>query len=182
MQLLDNFNMMAKYNQWMNKRLYSIAATLDEVQLTRDLGAFFDSISGTFNHILVADIIWLKRFANHSRRFSSLTYPSSLPHPQSLAQILYPQFRDLKEVRVHMDQVIIDFINELNENDLGEVLHYSNTKGKKFNKQLGFLVLHFFNHQTHHRGQISTLLNQLEIDTGVTDLLAIIPESEKFNT
>ena len=84
------------------------------------------------------------------------------------------------EARVRMDQVIIDFTIELREKDLSEVLRYSNTKGKQFNKQFGFLVLHFFNHQTHHRGQITTLLNQIKADVGVTDLLAIIPESEKL--
>ena len=69
------------------------------------------------------------------------------------------------------------FINELQEIDLSQSLTYTNTKGVSFSKPFSQLLLHLFNHQTHHRGQVTTLLNQMTIDIGETDLLMLIDDS-----
>ena len=76
------------------------------------------------------------------------------------------------EVREHTDAVIVQFISELSDEVIASTLKYKNSKGQEFNKNMGDLLLHVFNHQTHHRGQISTLLYQAGIDAGVTDLVA----------
>ena len=60
-----------------------------------------------------------------------------------------------------------------------EDLSYKNMSGVDSSRNFGELILHFFNHQTHHRGQVSTLLSQHGIDIGVTDLLSLIAEKEK---
>lgn len=94
----------------------------------------------------------------------------------SLDQILFDELSTLSEQRIWLDRQIINWVAELSEGDLDFVLGYHNTKGVPANKRYSSLVLHFFNHQTHHRGQVSTLLSRAGVGIGVTDLLAQIPE------
>lgn len=176
MSLKHHFELLATYNQWMNSKVYEAASRLSEQELARDRGAFFGSILGTLNHLVVADTIWLRRFATHPSCLASLREVADLPSPTSLDQILFKDLATLSEHRFWLDQKIINWIAELSDGDLDFVLSYSNTKGVPANKRYSSLVLHFFNHQTHHRGQISTLLSQAGEDVGVTDLLALIPE------
>ncbi|PCI27599.1 MAG: damage-inducible protein DinB [SAR324 cluster bacterium] len=171
----SNFELMASYNQWMNKSTYEAASNLAEDELEADLGAFFGSIIGTLNHILVGDRIWLKRFASHDAAFPSLDYVRALEVPSSLDTTLYLNLSALRDARVKMDEVIVEFASELADEAIGSTLSYSNTKGERFTKNFGFLLQHFFNHQTHHRGQVSILLSQSGVDVGVTDLLMSIP-------
>ncbi|MEQ9397344.1 DinB family protein [Haliea sp.] len=176
MSLSDHFELLAIYNQWINSKFYEAAGHLSATELTTDRGAFFGSILGTMNHILVGDVIWLKRFATHPSCVTSLREVGDLPKPISLNQIVFDDFGRLSEHRAWLDQEIIDWIAELSDGDLDFILSYSNSKGVPANKRYSSLVLHFFNHQTHHRGQVSTLLSQAGVDIGVTDLLAQIPE------
>jgi uncharacterized damage-inducible protein DinB len=177
MTIKQNFELMAKYNQWMNEQVYKAAADLSHAQLIEDRGAFFGSILGSLNHILVGDTIWLKRFATHPSKYNSLDYVDSLPKPSALSETLYPDFNELQKARIIMDAVIVNFSLEASEQDYEHELSFNDTKGQPFNKKFGFLVHHFYNHQTHHRGQVTTLLSQLGIDVGVTDLLTLIPLS-----
>lgn len=176
MSLKNHFELLAAYNQWMNAKIFEIAGQFSAKDLTKDRGAFFGSILGTLNHILVADIIWLKRFATHPSCLNSLREVAGLQTPTSLDQLLFEDIGSLYEHRIRLDRQIINWIAELSEDDLDFVLSYRNTKGIPANKRYSSLVLHFFNHQTHHRGQVSNLLSQVGVDIGVTDLLAQIPE------
>lgn len=176
MSLKDHFVMLASYNQWMNSKVYEAAGHLSATDLAKDRGAFFGSILGTLNHILVGDTIWLKRFATHPSCVTSLHEVADLPKPTKLDQIAFEDFGRLSEHRSWLDQRIIDWVAELSDGDLDFVLSYRNSKGIPANKRYSSLVLHFFNHQTHHRGQVSTLLSQAGVDIGVTDLLVQIPE------
>ncbi|MGQ8366547.1 DinB family protein [Glaciecola sp. 1036] len=178
MSTKDHFQLMAQYNQWMNDKLYKVLDCLDEGTLIEDKGAFFGSILGTLNHILVADIIWLQRFSTHLSSRALLANVAALEAPRSLDQIYISDILSLAERRTWLDQQILHWISGIQENDLDSVIHYANTKGVESNKQLSFLIMHFFNHQTHHRGQLTTLLAQQNIDIGVTDLLAIIPQQD----
>ena len=166
---------MADYNQWMNNRIYKTASMLSLEELSKDRGAFFGSIIGTLNHILVGDTLWLKRFANHPSEPKSLECVRGLENPRSLNDILYPELEGLRQARTKLDEAILNFSHELTDQDLSSSLSYSNTKGEPFTKNYGYLIQHFFNHQTHHRGQVSTLLSQAGMEVGVTDLLARIP-------
>lgn len=176
MSLKDHFKLLATYNQWMNSKVYKTAGHLSAEELARDRGAFFGSILGTLNHIVVGDTIWLKRFATHPSCQTLLRELDDLPNPSSLNQMLFEDFYALSEQRVWLDRQITQWVNELSEGDLDCVLSYHTTKGVPVSKRFSSLVLHFFNHQTHHRGQVSTLLFQAGQDVGVTDLLAMIPE------
>ncbi|WP_444917895.1 DinB family protein [Microbulbifer sp. JMSA003] len=175
MSLKSNFELMADYNQWMNESIYESASNLSAEELSKDRGAFFGSIIGTLNHVLVGDTIWLKRFANHPSALKALDYVCGLENPQALNSIIHAKFESLKSARIEMDRAIQNFAHELTDEALSSVLSYNNTKGEPFAKNFGYLIQHFFNHQAHHRGQVSTLLNQAGIEIGVTDLLVSIP-------
>jgi uncharacterized damage-inducible protein DinB len=176
--LNKNFELLANYNRWMNENIYQVATKLDPETLYQDLGAYFGSIGGTLNHIMIADIIWLKRFLNHPSKFSALAWVAKLPDPDSLDQILHRNLNQLTHARKNLDQTLIELCQELNHQDLNVSLTYQNTKGITFSKPFGALVQHLFNHQTHHRGQVTTLFSQCGLDPGVTDMLAIIPAQE----
>ncbi len=170
--------LMANYNRWMNERMFAAAGTLGDTEVKADKGAFFGSILGTLNHIAVADTIWLHRFAQHPARFSALGALSGFPCPSSLAQVLAPELAGLRDYRVRLDELIERWVVELTPEHLSSDLAYRNMAGVVSGRSFGALVQHFFNHQTHHRGQVSTLLFQSGVDVGVTDVLAIIPSGD----
>lgn len=170
--------LMAEYNRWMNERLYEAAARLDGETLAADRGAFFGSILGTLNHIAVGDTIWLHRFARHEASFSSLSALSRFPQPSSLSQSLAPDLEGLRGYRRELDALIERWASQLRPEHLSADFAYRNMAGVESSRNFGALLQHFFNHQTHHRGQVSTLLFQAGVDVGVTDLLAVIPRSD----
>ena len=176
LQAAPDFVLFAAYNRWMNARLYAAAATLPEAELARDRGAFFGSILGTLNHLVVADTIWLQRFATLPAQHAALDPVRALPAPERLDDMPFPEFDALAAHRRWLDAIIERWVSVLGEADLGHVLHYGNTRGARFRRQLAPLLLHFFNHQAHHRGQATTLLSQAGVDVGVTDLLVLIPD------
>jgi uncharacterized damage-inducible protein DinB len=178
MTLKTQFTRMADYNQWMNTRVYDAASRLEPAELHADKGAFFGSVFGTLNHILVADTIWMNRFARHPRGFRSLSAMDSLPTPQGLSKPLYADFEQLRVARRAMDAMIIGFCTEALDEDYDHNLSYTNLAGQAFNDAFDSLVQHFFNHQTHHRGQVTTLLSQAGIDVGATDLVAMLRERQ----
>ncbi|MEM7760256.1 MAG: DinB family protein [Cyanobacteria bacterium P01_A01_bin.40] len=176
MSFLSNLRLMSQYNQLMNQKVYQVASQLTNESIKRDCGAFFGSIIGTLNHIYVADIIWLRRFAQHSNQYRSLDNLPELNSYQTLDLTVTEDLETLTNLRDKLDVVISDWCQEIIPQDLEHNLTYSNTKGNLYSKNFGQLLQHFFNHQTHHRGQVSTLINQQGLDLGVTDLLMIIPE------
>jgi uncharacterized damage-inducible protein DinB len=100
-----------------------------------------------------------------------------MPRPESLDLLLYQDFDALRDARYLIDMAVIDLCDQVEVYDLAYPLAYCNMHGNKFEKRSGYLLQHFFNHQTHHRGQVTTLLSQHGVDLATTDLLAIIPEA-----
>jgi uncharacterized damage-inducible protein DinB len=176
MSLKLDFELMANYNQWMNARLYAAAAQLDEAALRADRGAFFGSILATLDHILSADTHWMKRFAAAFPDLASLDAVRTLPLPELVRGITFPDFARLCSGRDAMDAAIVNFTCEATDDLYGQPLRYVNSAGEWHSKPSGLVLRHVFNHQTHHRGQATTLFSQLGVDVGVTDLSALIPE------
>jgi len=168
--MLEHLRLLSHYNQWMNDKLYNTAAQLPADELAKDRGAFFGSLQGTLNHIMVADIIWLQRFSEHPAQHPALDQIRALPKPQTLPD----DFTALSAERRDVDATIISWCEQLDASDLNHKLAYHNMKGEPAIKNFASLMLHFFNHQTHHRGQATTLLSQQGLDVGVTDLLALV--------
>jgi uncharacterized damage-inducible protein DinB len=161
----------ARYNRWMNDKLYGLAAGLSDQARKRDAGAFFKSIHGTFNHLLLADRVWLARF-------QGITVPGELLGPggiRSLDQELYADFEELRRERALTDAELSAWVAGLTPERLAAPLVYMR-RGQKQESPLWWAVAHLFNHQTHHRGQITALLMQQGCDPGVTDLFAMLRE------
>ena len=175
----ENFQLFAKYNLWMNEKLFAAAEQLSDHDLREDKGAFFGSVLGTLNHLMIGDILWLKRFATDPEKYRSLASLQETTIPESLDAHLFDDLGSLRAARQKLDDNIIRFCDEVSDAQLAEELDYQNYQGNSYRDQLGLLVQHLFNHQTHHRGQVTTLLSQAGIDVGPTDLLVCIREIEK---
>jgi uncharacterized damage-inducible protein DinB len=172
----QHLKLMASYNEWMNAKVYEAATRLAPEELAADRGAFFGSILGTLNHLVTGDTIWLKRFAAHPSAVAVLAPVCRLPDPVSLAHAQFADLPALAERRGMLDQAILEWVAALTEKDLHLTLRYANSKGIVSERNYLSLVMHFFNHQTHHRGQVTTLLTQAGVDVGTTDLLALVPD------
>ncbi|OIQ80548.1 DinB family protein [mine drainage metagenome] len=173
---IATLQLLATYNRWMNEKVYAAAGTLSDEELARDRGAFFGSILGTLNHLVVGDTLWLQRFARHPRVGGPLAPVLALPAPAALDATVFAHLPELQRRRAELDAWIVDWIPTIGEPDLDGALAYANTKGQPQSRNFGGLLLHVFNHQTHHRGQVTTLLAQAGVDVGVTDLVALVPE------
>jgi uncharacterized damage-inducible protein DinB len=168
--------LLAEYNQLMNQRIINASHNLSNDALLEDKGAFFNSFLGTLNHIMVGDILWLKRFALHSRTFVSLLPLNAIEKPTALNEIIFSDLTLFQKTRAMLDVIIVKWCIELTEDDLNRPLKYTNFKGETHKKILSDLILHLFLHQTHHRGQATTLLSQANINFGETDLPEILPD------
>jgi uncharacterized damage-inducible protein DinB len=158
---------MARYNSWMNSKIYVAAATLTNEQRTRNVKAFFKSLNGTLNHLIIADSNWIRRF--------SLGVQLPVPAEQitALNQILTNDFGQLLEWRRMLDDIIEAMTKALSQEAMDSELVYTRMNGIETRTSYAMALMHFFNHQTHHRGQASTILTQLGVDVGETDLLAM---------
>jgi uncharacterized damage-inducible protein DinB len=172
----SQFILMAEYNQLMNQRIFKASSSLSNFLLTENKGAFFKSILETLSHIMVGDILWLKRFSNHLSSYESLQSIKEIKRPERLDTILFNDFNAFIEARKKLDDIIINYCHELNERDIEKTLNYTNFAGEVHTKRLGSLILHLFLHQVHHRGQVTTLLSQENVDFGETDLPEIVPD------
>lgn len=166
---------LAAYNQWMNAKLYAAAAALPPEQLHADRGAFFGSIFGTLGHIAVGDLIWFNRIAAALPGLTSLAPLASMPRPTTLDARPCATLADLADLRARLDAAIVAFCAEVQPAQLEGPFAYASTKGVPSKKRLGDVLGHIFNHQTHHRGQATTLFSQLGVDIGPTDLIVLLP-------
>jgi uncharacterized damage-inducible protein DinB len=174
MILVEQYRQLARYNTWMNGKLYGLAATLDAAARTRDLGAFFRSLHGTLNHILWADRIWLWRFTRDPAIGQSLDRAGTAIPIGMHDQVLYEDFADLSRERAKTDRHIEEWVAGFTPETLAAPVRYSSMNGGAREHPLWMAVTHFFNHQTHHRGQATTLFKQLGHDPGVTDFMVFL--------
>lgn len=170
--------LMAKYNEIMNTRILNASEKLTNEQLFLDKGAFFKSVIGSLNHIMIGDILWLKRFSLHSKSYKSLIPMNEIEKPEKLDSILFRDLASFRKQRTLIDEIISSWCKEISEPDLDHPFSYMNFKGEQHNKRLGDMILHVFLHQVHHRGQITTLLSQESVDFGETDLPEFVPDHE----
>ena len=141
------FAQRAAYNRWANARLYEAAFRHSDGDYRRDVGAFFKSMHGTLNHLLLTDRLWLKRLTGEGE------------HPNKLSAIIHEDRRELALARADEDDRIVRFVASLDDTALAGLLPYATTSGKKFEQARSDILAHLFNHQTHHRGQAHTILS-----------------------
>jgi uncharacterized damage-inducible protein DinB len=152
--------MFGHYNAWVNGRLYEAAARLSVEQYRADRGAFFKSVHGTLNHLLATDRIWMRRFTGTGDA------------PGRLDAILFETFDELRAAREAEDRRIVDFVGGLDDRRLAGTIKYRRVSSpEEFEQPLAPALAHWFNHQTHHRGQIHALLTGLVGEAPELDLL-----------
>jgi len=158
--LLRTLPTLSRYNRWMNQRLYAVIADLSEEARRQDRGAFFRSIHGTLNHLLLVDRLWLARFNGTPDGIAGLD------------QELFADYSALWAARRETDDDIDGWVWGLTEAALEAPLPFhSVSAGRTVRLPLWQCALHLFNHQTHHRGQLTTLLSQAGVEPGLTDLI-----------
>src|ERR1700676_3145228 len=152
--------MFGRYNAWANGRLYAAAACLNTEQYRVDRGAFFKSVHGTLNHLLATDRIWMQRFTGEGDA------------PDRLNAILFDTLDQLRAAREAEDRRIIDFVDHLDDARIAGTIKYRRVSTPEvFEQPLGPALAHWFNHQTHHRGQVHALLTGLAGRAPELDLL-----------
>jgi uncharacterized damage-inducible protein DinB len=160
MTLAAHYRMFGHYNAWANGRLYGATARLSGEQYRADRGAFFKSVHGTLNHLLATDRIWMRRFTGEGAA------------PDRLDAILYDSFDELRAVREAEDRRIVDFADGLDDRRLAGTIKYRRVSSpEEFEQPLAPALAHWFNHQTHHRGQVHALLTGLVGQAPELDLL-----------
>jgi uncharacterized damage-inducible protein DinB len=154
------FQMFAGYNEWANARLYAAVAELPDADYRADHGAFFKSVHGTLNHLLVGDRVWMQRLTGEGDA------------PTSLDAILFEDFAALRAARAEEDARIIAFVAGLSDADLARKVRYRTiSRPAEIEQELGYALPHVFNHQTHHRGQVHGLLTRIAGDAPSLDLI-----------
>lgn len=164
----DHFAMFARYNRWANRRLFGAAGALSDADFHADRGAFFRSVCGTLNHLLVTDRIWLKRITGTGDA------------PGSLDAILHDDFAGLDGARAAEDERIVGFVDGLDEERIaGKITYRRLGSTVDIVQPLRSALAHWFNHQAHHRGQTHALVTALAgAEAGpVLDLLAFQRET-----
>lgn len=156
MSLKQHFALLDRYNRWFNHQLFDACATLSDEQRKQDRQAYFKSIHGTLNHILLADQLWLGRFNSTPFAFNGLDAE------------LHASFDELSDARRQTDRQIHDLVHSQILDS--EFLAFTDSFGVERKIPMHQALGHLFNHATHHRGQITTLLNQMGVDVGITDL------------
>lgn len=150
---------LGRYNRWMNERLYAVAREMTDDERKQDRGAFFGSIHRTLNHILWGDRIWLGRFTGDAY---------SVP---AFGADMHEGFDALVHERTATDTAILEWAGQLTPAWMEGLLEYRRASdGAQRSLPRWIAVTHLFQHATHHRGQVVTLMRQAGHDIGVTDL------------
>ncbi len=160
----EHFRRFAGYNAWANGRLYEACGMLPEPEYMADRPAFFRSIHGTLNHILLGDRAWIGRLEGVASGIKSLD------------QILCEDFAALRRAREQEDRRIVAYVDGLTADRLAQDVHYAAVGGEQFVTPVGQILAHVFNHQTHHRGQVHDLLSQTDVAPPPLDLMYYLRE------
>jgi uncharacterized damage-inducible protein DinB len=160
--MLDAFKLLARYNRIANERLYEQCGKLDLAEYRAQRQGSFGSIHALLNHILLGDRIWMSRFAGGGK-----TTPP-------LNTVLFESFAELSTARREEDAGIEALFDHVDSDFLTRPLTYTNSLGKARADSAPIAVLHFFNHQTHHRGQVHVMLSQTAVQPPSLDVHRIL--------
>jgi len=170
--------MLALYNQRINTQLLNCCSTLSVDVLAQDSKSFFPSIISYWNHLLFGDLILLGRLASNNIVHFSSDELKSFPQAITPRDIYFQDINDIAKARTKLDLLIIKLFDGLTEHQSTQTICYKTTEGELVNKPVALICQHIFNHQTHHRGQLSCILSQLDVDYGCMDLPVIIADFE----
>jgi uncharacterized damage-inducible protein DinB len=169
------FQGLAQYNRSVNQSVLQLLEPLKKDQVMMKTKAFYPSIFETLLHILVADLNWLRRYRDAFKEIRVLNGSKLLSlEEKTLRTEFESDYKKLFQYRKQVDELISQFVNELAENQLNSTVRYKNYKGEEIEKESWKTLLHWFNHQTHHRGQVSVLLDLIGIDHDYSSLITRI--------
>lgn len=160
--MTDAFRMLARYNRTANERLYASCSELSDDDYRRERRVSFGSIFGLLNHMLLGDRIWMKRFTGEGAKTPPLN------------TVLYEGFADLRRAREEEDAKIETFFEAVEDDFLERLFAYTNNQGKPYRERAAVAALHFFNHQTHHRGQVHAMLSETGAQAPSLDLHRVL--------
>ncbi|MCL2834058.1 MAG: DinB family protein [Treponema sp.] len=167
------FELYAEYNNMANQKMDAIIKTLAANEWEKDLGGYFKSVRGVCSHIYICDFNWLKRFSK-LRDFKVMKQPSMSREPYSFSEVLFENMNEYLEQRPILDEKMTAFAKELGEDDFKAQLKYTDSHGTVYEKNFSGLVIHCFNHETHHRGMISLYLELLGKENDFNSLNAVL--------
>ena len=167
----DAVKLLAQYNAHANTEMGRVLAQLTDEEWNRVMGGYYPSIRSLCFHLFIVDFTWLRRFAN-LRPFAYTKHPIFQGNP-TWGGLLFPSFLDYDADRKALDECLTKFAEEVTPEDLPNRLHYKDFKGIDQARKMGGLILHMFNHQTHHRGMISLYLDMLGKENDFSSLLVL---------
>ena len=170
---------MSLYNQRMNIQLMAQCQRLSVDNLEQETHSFFPNIISYWNHIIFGDLILIGRLAENKIAKLSLQELSTFPSPKSPDDIYHNDLTDIALLRARLDELIVRYCQTLTEDDCDKYITYTTTEGDSISKAVADVTQHIFNHQAHHRGQLTCVLSQLGIDYGCMDLPVIVPEGSR---
>lgn len=163
--------LLARYNSETNLKMNEKISALDEKSWNARFSGYYPSIRAVCNHLYIADFNWLKRlsglriyeFGNHD------VFKESL----SLASEAFTTTNEYIKKRNVLDRLFLVMAQEVTDEDFERPLRYKNFKGEDQEKNFGNLLLHVFNHQTHHRGMISLYLEMIGVQNDFSNLISL---------
>jgi len=173
------FHTMANYNHEANNAMFSIIEGLPEETRKRNVRSYYHSIDGIINHIYNSDLLWLVRIKARFPHFASLDASVLDKTPENLHASLFPDFGALRSGRTVLDGIFIQLSAEVDEGVLQKVLDYHNTRGEAKRYILWETMIHIFNHQTHHRGQIAEILDELGTTNDYSNVISYLSEPSR---
>ena len=179
MGLAENFRMMAKYNQRMNVHLLEVCKQLSPEQLHEETNSFFSSVMCHWNHILFGDLIMLGRLIKNGLVQIEPSILEKLPVATSVNDKFANTLEELVLLRAIVDDVYVKAAQRLTSESCEQTISYKTSEGVALEKTVAEFFQHIFNHQTHHRGQLTCILSQFGLDYGCTDLPMIVPEGAR---
>ena len=168
----DIIKLFVNYNKSANEAMNGVIKTLSKAEWEKPLGGYFPSVRSLCSHIYIGDYNWLRRFKS-SRSFTVLN-DSFFDKDYSFQETLFEDMGEYLARRPDLDNRMIAFADELTAADLGSVLSYTDSHGKNFERNFGGCVLHFLNHETHHRGMISLCLEMLGRENDFNSLAQVL--------
>ncbi len=167
----DALATLARYNRLTNRELEGILTGLTEEQLTRPVGGFFQSVVRTANHILLADITWLQRLTGNVKTIASLKGEVPVTDEFGFEAIPWPHLNGYLPVRRLVDDILVRVVEMIPRSQRTEIFAYRRWNGEQRESSVGNVLLHVFNHQTHHRGQIALMLDELGVENDYSNLI-----------
>ncbi len=165
------FQLLSKYNAQANAEMMGVLEKIPAEQISKDVRSFYGSIIGLLNHILVSDVFGIKRFFKQYPELEQTRAKLPTFRMEGWKDIIWPSLAVLKPIRTAVDEAIKQACDLLTEKQYAEILLYKNWDGKEMQKPVWLVLLHMFNHQTHNRGQIALILDQMAVDNDYSGMI-----------